>query len=324
MGLDDAMHKIATLTMNPALDIAAETPRVVPTEKLRCSAPRHDPGGGGINVARAVHMLGGRAVAVFPIGGPAGIRVAQLLAAEKVPCRTVAIAGLTRESFAVEETETGRQYRFVMPGPELTKAELSRCLDELAALRPKPHYIVASGSLPPGLPDDFLPRLAAEARALGARLIVDSAGAALRRVGVGEAYLLKPNLRELRDLMDADLATRREQEEAARDLVAEGRADIVVVSLGGDGAILATRAGLWRFAAAKEPVASTVGAGDSMVAGIVLALSRGEAILDAVRFGMAAGAAALARPGTELCRREDVDRLSAQIPPPTRRDKITA
>lgn len=312
------MHPIATLTMNPALDIASTTLRIVPAEKLRCSAPRHDPGGGGINVARAVHKLGGEAIAVFPIGGPAGGRIEQLLNDEKVACRTVAIAGLTRESFTVDERQTGRQFRFVMPGPTLSADEQERCLDQLASLTPKPHYIVVSGSLPPGVPNDFHVSVAERTRLLGARLILDTSGEALRKIGAGDAYLLKPNLRELSELIGREIISPRHQEEAARELIAQRRAEFVVVSLGAAGAILADQEGCWRFAAASVPVASTVGAGDSMVAGVVLSLAQGKPIGEAVRFGMAAGAAALMLPGTELCRREDTERLFATIAPPVR------
>ena len=310
------MNPVATLTMNPALDIASSTLRIVPAEKLRCSAPRHDPGGGGINVARAIHKLGGDAIAVFPIGGPAGGRIEQLLDEEEVASRTVAIAGLTRESFTVDERQTGRQFRFVMPGPPLSADEQERCLDQLASLTPKPYYIVVSGSLPPGVPNDFYVRVAERTRLLGARLILDTSGEALRKIRVGDVYLLKPNLRELSELIGREIISPRQQEEAARELIAQRCTEIVVVSLGAAGAILADQQGCWRFVSASVPVASTVGAGDSMVAGIVLSLARGKTVHEAVRYGMAAGAAALMLPGTELCRRDDTERLFATIAPP--------
>lgn len=314
------MQPIATLTMNPALDVSAATERIVPSEKLRCSAPRYDPGGGGINVARAIRMLGGAATAVFPIGGLAGVWIKHLLNEEDVSYWPVPIAGLTRENFNVDEQETGKQYRFVMPGPALSTAEQEHCLDAVAALVPRPSYLVASGSLPPGVPKDFYERVTAQAASLGARLMLDSSGAALRELGAGRIYLLKPNRQELGELVGREIAGERQEEEAARELVARGRAELVVVSLGARGAVLADREGCWRFAAVSVPAASTVGAGDSMVAGIVLSSARGGSMHDAVRYGMAAGAAALMRPGTELCRVDDTERLFAQIPLPRRCD----
>src|SRR5512143_3270454 len=142
------MASIVTLTMNPALDIATATDTVVPTHKLRCEAPRYDPGGGGINVARAVHALGGDALAIFPAGGAAGETITRLLRAEGVPYEAVPIAGFTRESLAVEERRSGLQFRFILPGPELGTADQQRCLDRLAAAASQAAYVVASGSLP--------------------------------------------------------------------------------------------------------------------------------------------------------------------------------
>ena len=312
------MLAIATLTMNPALDISSSTLRIATGEKLRCSAPRHDPGGGGINVARAVCKLGGEATAIFPVGGPAGAHLVRLLSEERVPSRMVAISGLTRESFTIDERQTGRQFRFVMPGPTLSADEQERCLDQLASLAPRPHYLVASGSLPPGVPSDFYKHVAERTRRVGGRLILDTSGAALRKVGTGDVYMLKPNLRELGDLIGREITGPRQQEEAAREIITQRRAEIVVVSLGAAGAILADQEGCWRLAAPSVPVASTVGAGDSMVAGIVLSLAQGKPLHEAVRYGMAAGAAALMLPGTELCRRGDTEKLFGSVPPPIR------
>ena len=308
------MQPIVTLTMNPALDIATATDRVVPTHKLRCAAPRYDPGGGGINVARAVHALGGDAVAIFPAGGAAGEMIRHLLDEEDVAYDAVAIVGFTRESLAVEERQTGKQYRFILPGPEISERDQERCLDRLSMLAAEASYIVASGSLPLGVSDDFYARVAELAKKLGKRLILDTSGPALKKAG-GGIYTLKPSLSELESLTGQEIRTHREQEQAARQIVEQGRSEIVVLSLGTEGALLATADGCERFAAIPVEASSTVGAGDSMLAGIVLSLSRGLPLQEAIRFGMAAGAAALFGVGTELCRRADVERLYAQMSP---------
>lgn len=307
---------VATLTMNPALDIATSTAHIAPGEKLRCAVPRYDPGGGGINVARAIHKLGGDAVAVFPAGGPPAELIKKLLHAENVACRTVSVEGLTRESFTVDEQKTRQQFRFVMPGPKLSTNEQERCLDELTSLSPRPEYVVMSGSLPPEIASDFSWRVAKRTRQLGARLILDTSGEALRHIGSGDVYLLKPNLKELGEMAGREIIDSHQLEQVARELIAGRSAEIVVVSLGRAGALLATRDGCWRFSAPRVAAASTVGAGDSMVGGIVLSLARGDTITDAVRYGMAAGAAALILPGTELCRRDDTERLFATTAPP--------
>jgi 6-phosphofructokinase 2 len=305
------MAAIVTLTMNPALDIATSTDRVEPTHKLRCSMPRYDPGGGGINVARAMHALGGDAVAIFPAGGAAGEMIQYMLEQQGVPHHAIAISGFTRESLAVEERRSGHQFRFLLPGPEISERDQERCLDQLALAAAEAAYIVASGSLPLGVPEDFYGRVAKLARSLGKRFILDTSGAALKQAGRG-IHLLKPSLRELGDLVGREIRTETEQERAAREIIEQGRSEIVVLSLGDRGALLMTAEGAERFAAIPVEARSSVGAGDSMLAGIVLSLCRGLTLGEAVRYGMAAGAAALLGSGTELCRRSDVERLYAR------------
>ena len=304
------MATIVTLTMNPALDIATTTDRVEPTHKLRCSVPSYDPGGGGINVARAVHALGGDAVAIFPVGGPAGEMIRHMLQQEGVAHHAIPISGFTRESLAVEELTSGKQFRFILPGPEILQSDQERCLDQLSAAASGARYIVASGSLPPGAPVEFYGRVAELVRQWGKCFVLDTSDAALRQAGKG-IYLIKPSLRELADLTARQIRTERDEEQAVRQLLQQDRCEIVVLSLGARGALLATAKGCERFAAIPVEARSTVGAGDSMLAGIVLGLSRGLPLHDAMRFGMAAGAAALLGSGTQLCRRSDVERLYA-------------
>jgi 6-phosphofructokinase 2 len=298
--------------MNPALDIATATDRVVPGHKLRCGDPRYDPGGGGINVARATHRLGGHALAVFPVGGLSGEMLCRLLQDESVPHVPVPIAGFTRESLAVVERQSGNQYRFLLPGPALDSFDQERCLDALATQAQGASYLVASGSLPPGVPADFYARVREVARQCGARFVLDTSGPALAGAGCG-MFLIKASLRELEELAGHAIQTEDAHEKAARDVVAQGRAEICIVSLGAQGALLATAESVKRFAAIPVEGLSSIGAGDSMVAGIVLGLRRGLTLADAVKFGMAAGAATLLRPGTELCRREDAQRLYREM-----------
>jgi len=305
------MAAIVTLTMNPALDIATSTDRVEPTHKLRCSMPRYDPGGGGINVARAMHALGGDAVAIFPAGGAAGEMIQYMLEQQGVPHHAIAISGFTRESLAVEERDTGRQFRFLLPGPQISESDQERCLDQLALAAAEATYIVASGSLPLGVPEDFYARIAKLAQSLGKRFILDTSGAALKQAGRG-IYLLKPSLRELGDLVGSEIRTEREQEQAAREIIEQGRSEVIVVSLGDQGALLVTAGRAERFAAIPVEASGSVGAGDSTLAGIMVSLCRGLELGEAVRYGMAAGAAALLGSGTELCRRSDVERLYAR------------
>jgi 6-phosphofructokinase 2 len=170
------MAQIVTLTMNPALDIATATDRVVPTHKLRCETPRYDPGGGGINVARATHALGGEALAIFPAGGAAGEMIQHLLHQEGVAHEAIPISGFTRENLAVEERRSGEQYRFLLPGPRIGPADQERCLNALAAAASGAEFIVASGSLPLGVPDNFYRRVGELVKEHGKRLVLDTSG----------------------------------------------------------------------------------------------------------------------------------------------------
>ncbi|WP_109806361.1 1-phosphofructokinase family hexose kinase [Sphingosinithalassobacter portus] len=304
---------IVTLTMNPALDVTTATEHVRPTHKLRCSAPRFDPGGGGINVARVIHALGGAATAVFPAGGPAGETLKQLLVRAEIPIAPVPVAGATRESFTVDEGATGEQYRFVMPGPALSQAEQQAILRVLEEQPAPPAYIVASGSLPTGLPEDFYCQVGALCRRIGARLILDTSGPALAAAKGCGAWLIKPSQREIEDLLGRELPDEAAQTDAARALIEQGFAEIVALSLGEAGALLVTADTSRHFRAPQVKAASAVGAGDSMVAAITLAMARGLPLEEAFRHGMAAGAAALLTPATELAHRDDVERLLAQI-----------
>lgn len=299
---------IATLTLNPALDVSTAVERVDHTHKLRCEAPRYEAGGGGINVARVVHTLGGETLALFPSGGPNGARIEALLREAEVPVRAVPIAGVTRESFTVDEHATGLQYRFVLPGPVLSDDELEALLGAIEALTPA--YVVASGSLPPDCDPAVLKRLAEDCRRIGARLVIDTSGPALAACEGAHAWLLKPSERELEELAGRAIPE-AEEAGACQDLVARGFAETIVLSLGERGALLVADGVERRFPAIPVEPLSTVGAGDTMVAALVVALADGKPIEDAVRYGMAAAAATLTTPASELARREDVERFYA-------------
>ena len=306
---------IVTLCMNPALDITTSTPVVRPTDKLRCTAARYDPGGGGINVAHVAAVLGAQSLAVFPAGGPAGELVNDLLVAEGLAVQRIPVGGSTRESFTVNESSTSAQYRFVLPGPELTVSEQAECLLELRRAAAAAAVVVASGSLPPGVPVDFYQQVATACEDLEAKFLLDTSGGGLTHVNSG-VFLLKPSLRELRECVGRDLDDEAEQLAAARELVDRGAAQCVLVSLGAKGALLATEAGAHRFDPVDVPPGSGVGAGDAMVAGVAVGLIRGWPLTEAVRLGVAAGAAMLLTPGTAPCTREDAERLFAQTPAP--------
>jgi 6-phosphofructokinase 2 len=236
-----------------------------------------------------------------------------LLDGEGLDHHPIPVNELTRENLTVLEQSDNQQYRFVMPGPQLQEEEWQQCLDKLLNIDPPPDYIVASGSLPRGVPMDFYTRVARQARENNSRVIVDSSEEALRAAARGGVYLLKPNMRELGQLAGEEIESEEQQVTVAQELVESDQAQVVVVSLGAAGALLVTKTMTERLRAPIVPIQSKIGAGDSMVAGIVLSLARGKELLNAIRFGVAAGAAAVMTPGTELCRRGDTVELYKRI-----------
>jgi 6-phosphofructokinase 2 len=307
------MRSIVTLTVNPAVDESSSVDYVVSGSKLRCSTPRYEPGGGGLNVARVIVRLGGDAIALYTAGGPSGRLLGDLLDAERVPRLEIPIAEWTRRNLNVREEATGRQYRFVFPGPTLREEEWRQCLESLRESQPAPEFIVASGSLPPGVPLDFYARVGGIAREAGARFVLDSSGEPLRLALEKGVYLFKPSLREFQQVVGREARDDVELTEAARSLIHAGRCEVVVVSLGERGALWVTGSEQERVPAPAVPVASVVGAGDALLAGIVLSLARAGSLRESVLFGVAAAAATVMNPGTQLCRREDAERLFERL-----------
>jgi len=309
------MTSVLTITPNPAIDISTSTEHVVPTQKLRCTAIRRDAGGGGINVARVIRRLGSEVAAIYPAGGSAGQLLRRLIERENVRSIVTEVADETREDFTVLDEKSGSQYRFVLPGPTLAEQEWRSCLDALEMLDALPLIVVASGSLPPGVPDDFYARVARIAKIHGSKLVLDTSGKPLAAALDESVYLIKPNLRELQELVNAPLANQHEWVSASRKLIETGRVEVVVLTLGEKGALLITRDLAHRARAPDIRPVSAVGAGDSFVGGMVWSLTTGDSLIDAFRYGVAAGSAAVLNPGTELCHAPDVARLFERIEP---------
>ena len=302
------MKPIVTLTLNPAIDGACEAEQVRPTNKIRTRGDEYHPGGGGINVARVITELGGAAQTVYLAGGATGDVLDELMTEAGLAGLRVPIAGHTRISLTVFEASTGQEYRFVPEGPEVAPGEWLACLEAVDRL--DFDWLVISGSGPRGLPPDCFVTLIERARTRGARVVLDSSGPALKAsLDSGGLALIKPSIGELRALTGLPLTDRDEIAEVAREIVESGRAEMVAVTMGHEGALLASREDNLSRAAPDVPVRSATGAGDSFVAAMTLALAEGKGPRTAFLMGMAAGSASVMHPGTGLCRVADVERL---------------
>jgi 6-phosphofructokinase 2 len=310
---DIPLAQIVTLTINPALDVSTSVRKMVPFTKMRCAQAHRDPGGGGINVARVLKRLGIEATAIYPTGGATGQLLASLLEREGV--RSIVIPALheTREDITIFDETTREQFRLVFPGAALSEVEWQNCLGSIARIQPQPAFVIASGSLPAGVPHDFFGRVAQAARQVRSKAIVDTSGSFLKAALEEGVYLIKPNLGEFQDLAGITASDEATLIEAGRDLIDRGRVEVIALSLGPDGALLISRdVALRANGLPIEPV-SVSGAGDSFLGAMVWSLTHNSSLDMALRYGVAGGSAALLNPGTELCRAEDVHRLACEV-----------
>lgn len=303
---------ILTLTINPALDVYSRVKNVIPGEKLRCEKAIVDPGGGGINVSRVIKRLGGESIAIYTRGGYTGDIFQKLLEKEQIKQDPVEIANDLRQNFAINETSSGDLFRFGFPGPELKEKEFQAVLDKVDAYK-EAVFLVASGSLPPGVPDNFYARVAAKARKNDIKFVLDTSGKAYTGILQEGAYLLKPNMNELEDLVGKTASNEKEQKELLLEVLDKYPIEVIVLSLGANGALLAHGGEVRHFRAPEVVQVSSIGAGDSMVAGLVHCLSQGNPLEKAILYGLACGSATIKSPGTELLQLQDVEELYQQL-----------
>ncbi|MGY6635120.1 MAG: 1-phosphofructokinase family hexose kinase [Alkalilacustris sp.] len=308
---------ILTVTLNPAVDLAARVERMEPGPKLRLSEPRRDPGGGGINVARAIGRLGGRAQAFVALGGAMGAQLAWLLEAEGVGLHRFDAPGETRQSMSVLEAATGLEYRLVLPGADWPLPRARKALAAIEAAVRSAGVVVLSGSQPPGVPDDFPTRLARRLEGAGATLVVDTSGAPLDRlVDVPDPdhppAVLRMDDVEAEEVAGCALPGPADTADFAAALVARGVAETVVIARGADGNVLVRADTRLHCRPPKVEVKSKVGAGDSFMGAFTLELAGRGDWAQALRRGTAAAAAAVMTPGTELCSAADTDRLTPE------------
>ena len=302
---------ILTVTLNPCIDKSSSTEKLKPESKLRCKEVVREPGGGGINVSKALKELDAETAALFPAGGHNGKMLCSLLDKTGIRYHAIETSVETREAWIILETTTNHQFRFNFPGQPVKEEHIYNLIDEIRAFAPS--FVVASGSLPVGLPDYFYGLIVKNANAVGAKTIIDTSGPALQALKGKNAWLIKPNINELKTMLNVQEIPENEVDDAAQQVIGDGYAEIVVVSMGPKGAWLITATEKYFATAPKVEKKSTVGAGDSLVAGLTHALERQYNFENALRFGVACGSAATMNSGTQLFKKEDALSLYEKV-----------
>ena len=305
---------ILTVTLNPTLDVSTSVDRLINHAKLRCSTEQEQVGGGGINVAQVIHSLGGHCQAMLPAGGTRGQEIMTRLNDSGLSLVTTTIDQQNRECFNVFESSTGHEYRFVLPGPTLSVAEQDACIAAVLETLPT-QFLVLSGSLPPGVPDDFYAQLIRAVRAKAPHLpvVLDASGQALRHALDAGVYLFKPSGEELGALIGQTPATTLDCVASCRALIRQGKAQIVALTLGAQGSIMVTDTHAWQVKPLPVPVTSTVGAGDSFVGGLVWSLTQTPDLEQAARIATACSGAALQTQGALRFDKQHVLSISQSV-----------
>lgn len=307
------MKKIITLTVNPAIDKSTTVAGIKPNSKLRCAAPIFEAGGGGINISRVINELGGTSFCMYMAGGPTGTQMHDLLVDLEIAQQVIPIAGWLRENLSVTDTTNNQQFRFGMPGPLVNEYEWKNSLRQVESILAPGDFLIASGSLCPGMPKDYFAQVSKIAQKEKAKFILDTSGEALIQGAQAGTYLLKPNLGELATLCGVKSISFLDVEEVAKEFIRNNTCEILVISLGSQGAIMVTNEDVEYIAAPIVHQKSTIGAGDSMVAGMVYALAQGKPFTEVAKIGVACGTAATMTEGTQLCKKNDVEELNSWI-----------
>lgn len=299
---------VVTVTPNPSLDRTLEVPSLGRGSILRAHADHLDPGGKGVNVSRALVANGHRSRAVLPLGGFEGEQLASLLVDLGIEVARVPIADAIRSNVTVVESD-GTVTKLNAPGPSLTGPEVEALLERSVVATAGARWVAACGSLPPGAPDDLYASLVTAIRRTGARVAVDTSGAALERVLGSRPDLLKPNEDELAEVVGVVLEKLGDVVAGADKLRSYG-IRTVLVSLGPSGAVLVEDVGAVHAESPAVVPRSSVGAGDALLAGFLAAGGEGP---KALAEGVAWAAAACVLPGTAMPGPADLHRDQVRI-----------
>ncbi|EMY81480.1 6-phosphofructokinase II [Psychroflexus gondwanensis ACAM 44] len=300
---------ITTLTLNPALDKSAQVDQFVPEQKLKCHSIQYQAGGGGVNISRVLHTLQVKNKCIFTSGGDTGLYLKKLLVKENIDLKTIAVNSWTRENLSIVDTKTELQYRFGMPGNDLNTSDIELIKTELTNEVKDNSILVLSGSLSEKTPSNLYATLLKMLAGKNVKVVIDTSGQALIETLKENVYLVKPNQRELAQLAGKEFLSKNEQEDFAMELINSKKAKLVVVSMGARGAFLASSEGIFYKSAPSVKVKSTIGAGDSMVAGMVYAIQQGLSSEEILKWGVVCGVATTMTEGTNLASQENINKV---------------
>jgi 1-phosphofructokinase family hexose kinase len=303
---------IATVTLNPAIDQTLIVPKFVAGDTIRIQSSRFDPGGKGINVSRVIRQLGGDSVAMGFAPGGLGRYIEQTLENEGIDTDFVHTKGETRTNITIVDESRHMQTILSEPGPPTEREAVASLRRRLKRRLREGDWLVLAGSIPPPLSADVYAELIHEAQQAGVHTVLDSDGAALAAGVAAVPEIVKGNRRELERLLGRHLDDEPSTLAAAKQVHKSG-VQTVVVTRGREGAIAVHHTKKWRGIAPRVRAVSAVGSGDAFLAGVVLTLSRGGTMEEAMRLGIASGTAAVLTQGTEPPRRREVDILLPRV-----------
>lgn len=303
---------IFTVTLNPAVDREMTVDAIAFDTVLRASDWRVDCGGKGFNVARMLKSLGVSSVALGFAAGKSGEMLNDKLKSLGIETDFVWVEGETRTNVSIVSAENGQYVKVNEPGPAITGADLAQLAKKIRGRVKAGDWWVLAGSLPPGVPPTYYSELITIIQMAGAKVFLDTSDEPLRQNCAAKPLLVKPNDEEARELTGLPVDTKEEIAAAGLAISAMGPVS-VIISLGKEGAVLVDDGKAWLAASPEIIAANPIGAGDSMVAGIVWGLSQGDNMQDALCKGIACGAATASRKGTSMGSLDQVNQLLAKV-----------
>ena len=303
---------IFTVTLNPAVDREMTVDAIAFDTVLRATDWQVDCGGKGFNVARMLKSLGVASVALGFAAGKSGEMLADKMQHLGIDTDFVWVKGETRTNVSIVSAENGQYVKINEPGPAISEADLLQLEKKIGDRVEEGDWWVLAGSLPPGVPSTYYTKLITIIQSAGAKVFLDTSGEALRLNCAARPLLVKPNAEEAQELTGLSINTLDGIASVGEAIAAMGPVS-VIISLGKEGAVLLDEGKAWLAASPEIEVANPIGAGDSMVAGIVWGLSRGGCMKDALCKGIACGAATASQKGTSVGSLEQVNQLLAEV-----------